>query len=165
MHRDGRTINRRLTMLTISQRGSYSMHTQSTILHLWVMFPTAHHPSLHPSKSSSLDISNMTSSAFRRKMLRKQRRPIPHRNGIVYHWKRRCLVAQYIQRKVARESDSSHVYFVEECLQHNANFKVAQRCQYGIPHAVLMILKAFLRRECGRGNGTIHSALGNDESS
>ena len=52
-----------------------------------------------------------------------------------------------------------HAYFVEECLQHNANFKMAQRCQHGIPDVVLMVLKAFLRRECGRANRPVFKGV------
>ena len=88
VHRVGRTINRRLTMQTISQRGSHFRHAQTSILGPWRTLPTVHHPSLH----------------------------------------------------------------LSECLHHNADFKVAQRCQHGIPYVVLMIFKVFLRRECARGD-------------
>ena len=52
---------------------------------------------------------------------------------------------------------------VEECLHPDANFKVAQRCQHGIPYVVLMVFKAFLRRECGRGDRSVHRSPGSDE--
>ena len=91
-------------------------------------------------------------------MLREQKRPIPHRKRDRSHLAKKMSCPQYIQRKVARERNSSHVNFVEECLHHNANFKVAQGCQHGVPHVVLVIFKAFLRRECGRSNGSIRRA-------
>ena len=37
-----------------------------------------------------------------------------------------------IHPKRSGTRESSHVYFVEECLQHNAKFKMAQRCQHGV---------------------------------
>ena len=55
VRRVGRTINRRLTVPTVSQRGSYSRHAQTSILGPWRTLPTAHHPFLGP----SLDISYM----------------------------------------------------------------------------------------------------------
>ena len=120
--------------------GHTLLHTQTLILYPWMTLPTVHHPSLvqvlfpgHPQHGIV---------TFRLNMLRAQKRPIHHRNVIVYFWKWKCLVAQYIQ-KIARENDSSHVDFVKEWLQHNANFKVAQRCQHGILFMiVLMIFKA-----------------------
>ena len=53
VHRGRRTVNRRLTMPTISQRGSHSKHAQTSFLDTWRTLPTVHHPSLHLIRSSS----------------------------------------------------------------------------------------------------------------
>ena len=82
-----------------------------------------------------------------------RKRPISHRDVIVDNWQGRCLVTRQIQRDMARKSNSPHGYFVEECSKHNTNLKVSQNIQQGIPYVVLVVFKAFFRRQCGRGGG------------
>ena len=136
VHTGRRTINRRLTVPTISQRGSYSEHAQASILDTWRTLPTAHLPSLHLSRSSSLAIpisnrhfpsQHVEGAEAANSLLTRDRLPLA----------RRMSCRTNIQRDVARESNSSHVNFVEECLHPDTNLKVAQRCQHGIPYVVL----------------------------
>ena len=151
-------------MPTISLRGPRSLDTQTSILHLWMMLPTVHHPSFHPSRSFSLDIPNM-------KLSLSVATCWGSRGGqfLTDTWSfttgKENVLSHNTSKEKWQESDSSHGCVVEKCLQDKANCKVTQRCQHGIPYVVLIIFKAFLRRECGRGNGIIHCALGNDEPS
>ena len=54
---------------------------------------------------------------------------------------------------MARKSNSHHGSIDKECSQNNTNLKVTQSIQHGIPYVVFVVLKALLRRECGRGDG------------
>ena len=55
--------------------GHRILGTHTSFLYLWMMFTTVNHPSsLHPSRSSSLDISNVKPSAFRGNTLSSQKR-------------------------------------------------------------------------------------------
>ena len=86
VHRDGRTINQRLTMPTISQRGAI-LQTRANINSLSVEdvadctppFPSPVQVLFHGRSQYGI-------SAVRFNMLRKQKRPIPHKNVIVYNW-------------------------------------------------------------------------------